>query len=124
MPASPLRTDRPTVRTAVDRREFLKHAIAANAERLRGRPRVGKNSVPTVNLIVAATVTNSEPSAWRRLPAIACDSIPPAPGEVTTVGPILRAEIGRSHSTGEHACYESMGYTEARSIRQDLWQSR
>jgi monoamine oxidase len=37
----------------------------------------------------------------------------PAPGEVTTVGPLLYAGIGnRLHFAGEHACYKFLGYME------------
>lgn len=37
----------------------------------------------------------------------------PAPGEVTTVGPLLREGIGgRLHFAGEHACYAFVGYME------------
>jgi monoamine oxidase len=36
----------------------------------------------------------------------------PAPGQVTTVGPILRSGLGRLHFAGEHACYKFVGYME------------
>jgi monoamine oxidase len=37
----------------------------------------------------------------------------PAPGQVTTIGPLLYAGIaGRLHFAGEHACYKFAGYTE------------
>jgi monoamine oxidase len=37
----------------------------------------------------------------------------PAPGQVTTVGPLLRKGIGgRLHFAGEHACYKFVGYME------------
>lgn len=36
----------------------------------------------------------------------------PAPGQVTTVGPILHQGIGRLHFAGEHACYKFVGYME------------
>ena len=36
----------------------------------------------------------------------------PAPGEVTTVGPILRSGAGRIHFAGEHTCYQFVGYME------------
>jgi monoamine oxidase len=37
----------------------------------------------------------------------------PAPGEVTTLGPLLRDGIGgRLHFAGEHACYAFVGYME------------
>lgn len=36
----------------------------------------------------------------------------PAPGQVTTVGPMLRKGLGRLHFAGEHACYAFVGYME------------
>jgi monoamine oxidase len=37
----------------------------------------------------------------------------PAPGEVTTVGPLLRGGLGgRLHFAGEHCCYAFVGYME------------
>ncbi len=36
----------------------------------------------------------------------------PAPGQVTTVGPLLRQGIGRLHFAGEHTCYQFVGYME------------
>ena len=37
----------------------------------------------------------------------------PAPGEVTTVGPMLREGVGgRLHFAGEHASYAFIGYME------------
>lgn len=36
----------------------------------------------------------------------------PAPGQVTTVGPILQAGLGRLHFAGEHCCYAFIGYME------------
>ena len=36
----------------------------------------------------------------------------PAPGQVTTVGPILHKGIGRLHFAGEHASYKFVGYME------------
>jgi monoamine oxidase len=39
----------------------------------------------------------------------------PAPGQVTTIGPLLRAGIGqpaRLHFAGEHTCYKFVGYME------------
>jgi monoamine oxidase len=36
----------------------------------------------------------------------------PAPGQVTTVGPLLHKGIGRLHFAGEHACYKFVGYME------------
>jgi monoamine oxidase len=36
----------------------------------------------------------------------------PAPGQVTTVGPMLRRGLGRIHFAGEHCCYKFVGYME------------
>lgn len=36
----------------------------------------------------------------------------PAPGQVTTVGPMLHQPIGRLHFAGEHTCYKFVGYME------------
>jgi monoamine oxidase len=36
----------------------------------------------------------------------------PAPGQVTTVGPMLHRGLGRLHFAGEHACYKFVGYME------------
>lgn len=36
----------------------------------------------------------------------------PAPGQVTTVGPILYNGLGRLHFAGEHCCYGFVGYME------------
>ena len=36
----------------------------------------------------------------------------PAPGQVTTVGPMLYKGLGRLHFAGEHTCYKFVGYME------------
>jgi monoamine oxidase len=36
----------------------------------------------------------------------------PAPGQVTTVGPMLAKGLGRLHFAGEHTCYKFVGYME------------
>ena len=36
----------------------------------------------------------------------------PAPGEVTTIGPLLHKGCGRLHFAGEHTCYAFVGYME------------
>lgn len=36
----------------------------------------------------------------------------PAPGQVTTLGPVLDAGLGRLHFAGEHCCYAFVGYME------------
>ncbi len=47
----------------------------------------------------------------------------PAPGEVTTVGPLLRAGLGRLHFAGEHACYQFVGYMEGALHSGSQWPS-
>lgn len=36
----------------------------------------------------------------------------PAPGQITTQGPIMRQGLGRLHFAGEHTCYQFVGYME------------
>lgn len=36
----------------------------------------------------------------------------PAPGQVTTVGPLMRSGLGNLHFAGEHTCYKFVGYME------------
>ena len=36
----------------------------------------------------------------------------PAPGQVTSVGPIMHVGLGHLHFAGEHACYKFVGYME------------
>lgn len=36
----------------------------------------------------------------------------PAPGQVTSVGPVMRKGMGRMHFAGEHTCYAFVGYME------------
>ncbi len=36
----------------------------------------------------------------------------PAPGQVTTIGPVLQSGLGRLHFAGEHSCYKFVGYME------------
>lgn len=36
----------------------------------------------------------------------------PAPGQVTTMGPMMHKGFGRLHVAGEHACYKFVGYME------------
>jgi len=36
----------------------------------------------------------------------------PAPGQVTTIGPLLAKGMGRLHFAGEHCCYKFVGYME------------
>ena len=36
----------------------------------------------------------------------------PAPGQVTTCGPLLRQGMGHLHFAGEHTCYKFVGYME------------
>ncbi len=36
----------------------------------------------------------------------------PVPGEITTIGPVIRKGFGHLHFAGEHACYQFVGYAE------------
>ena len=36
----------------------------------------------------------------------------PAPGEITTIGPMLQRGLGRLQFAGEHCCYKFAGYME------------
>jgi len=36
----------------------------------------------------------------------------PAPGQITTVGPLIAKGLGRLHFAGEHTCYKFVGYME------------
>ena len=36
----------------------------------------------------------------------------PAPGEITTLGPLISRGLGRLHFAGEHCCYRFAGYME------------
>lgn len=36
----------------------------------------------------------------------------PAPGQVTTMGPLMHKGVGRMHFAGEHTCYKFVGYME------------
>jgi monoamine oxidase len=49
---------------------------------------------------------------WLRDPWTQAAYSIPAPGEVTTVGPILRAGLGRLHFAGEYTSYAFIGYME------------
>ncbi len=49
---------------------------------------------------------------WPSDPLTAASYSFPAPGQIMTMGPILRAGIGRLHFAGEHACYKFVGYME------------
>ena len=50
---------------------------------------------------------------WPAMPWTLTGYSNPAPGEVTTVGPLLYAGVGdRLHFAGEHTCYKFVGYME------------
>lgn len=49
---------------------------------------------------------------WPRDPWALAGYSFPAPGEVTTVGPLLHKGVGRLHFVGEHVCYKFAGYME------------
>ncbi len=36
----------------------------------------------------------------------------PAPGQITSQGPVLQQGLGRLHFAGEHTCYQFVGYME------------
>ncbi|MCW5765713.1 MAG: FAD-dependent oxidoreductase [Phycisphaeraceae bacterium] len=49
---------------------------------------------------------------WPKMPWARCGYAFPAPGEVTTVGPVLHEGAERLTFAGEHACYGFVGYME------------
>lgn len=49
---------------------------------------------------------------WPRDPWTMAGYSFPAPGQVTTVGPLLHRGLGRLHFAGEHCCYKFVGYME------------
>jgi monoamine oxidase len=49
---------------------------------------------------------------WPREPWTMASYSFPGPGQVTTVGPVLRQGLGRLHFAGEHCCYKFVGYME------------
>ncbi len=59
-----------------------------------------------------ANFVNARLMDWPRDPWTACGYSFPAPGQVTTVGPMLAAGIGPLHFAGEHCCYKFVGYME------------
>ncbi len=52
------------------------------------------------------------PYNWPRDPWALAGYSFPAPGQVTTVGPLLHEGLGRLHFADEHACYKFVGYME------------
>ena len=62
---------------------------------------------------LAQALVGSRFMDWPSTPWTLAGYSNPAPGEVTTVGPLLYAGIGdRLHFAGEHACYKFLGYME------------
>ena len=62
---------------------------------------------------LAQALVGSRFMDWPSAPWTLAGYSNPAPGEVTTVGPLLYAGIGdRLHFAGEHACYKFLGYME------------
>ncbi len=49
---------------------------------------------------------------WPKDPWVQAGYSFPAPGQVTTMGPVLRQGLGRVHFAGEHTCYKFVGYME------------
>jgi monoamine oxidase len=49
---------------------------------------------------------------WPGEPLTGCGYSFPAPGQVTTQGPVLKEGLGKLHFAGEHACYKFAGYME------------
>lgn len=49
---------------------------------------------------------------WPRDPWVMASYSFPAPGQVTTQGPVMAKGIGRLHFAGEHVCYKFVGYME------------
>ncbi len=49
---------------------------------------------------------------WLSTPWIGGGYSFPAPGQITTQGPIMHEGIGRLHFAGEHTCYQFVGYME------------
>jgi len=61
---------------------------------------------------VAEAVTGQRFMDWPREPWSMGSYSFPAPGQVTSVGPVLRQGLGRLHFAGEHCCYKFVGYME------------
>jgi monoamine oxidase len=61
---------------------------------------------------ISASHLNSRFMDWPADPWVRASYSCPAPGQVTTVGPILRKGLGRLHFAGEHTCYAFTGYME------------
>ena len=49
---------------------------------------------------------------WPNDPWVRAGYSYPAPGQVTTLGPLLHKGLGRLHFAGEHTCYAFFGYME------------
>ncbi len=60
----------------------------------------------------AENLTGSRFMDWPGDPWTAAGFSFPAPGQVTTVGPLLRRGLDGLHFAGEHACYKFAGYME------------
>ena len=62
---------------------------------------------------LAQALVGSRFMDWPSTPWTLAGYSNPAPGEVTTMGPLLYAGVGdRLHFAGEHACYKFLGYME------------
>lgn len=49
---------------------------------------------------------------WPTAPYVQAGYSFPAPGQVTTAGPVLARGLGKLHFAGEHCCYKFVGYME------------
>lgn len=61
---------------------------------------------------VKEAITGQRFMDWPREPWTMASYSFPGPGQVTTVGPMLRQGLGRLHFAGEHCCYKFVGYME------------
>ena len=69
--------------------------------------------MPAGTLRIDAAFVKSRFMDWPAAAWTRCSYSFPAPGQVTTVGPLLYRGIGdRLHFAGEHACYKFVGYME------------
>ncbi len=59
-----------------------------------------------------AAVSTARFMDWPSDPSTGCGYSFPAPGQVTTVGPLLRRGLRGLHFVGEHCCYQFVGYME------------
>jgi len=58
------------------------------------------------------TLIDSRYFDWPSDPWVGASYAFPAPGEITSIGELLRTGIGPLHFAGEHTCYAFIGYME------------